>query len=187
MVNIAALGAGGCTLAAAGICLIAGASERAGRLSAVGLTLIVAAILIPMSPAPIGGPELTFANAMVWIAVVGGCVRVLGVGWGIWLIVPAAVRFVLWPLFHRFLGLIPLWAWFVLVPIGVLLGLTVLVRVGREIGGSVLGDDAAARTVRGWFGGMIGSWGRSKPKALSKPELPRPRASPRLHDFGDER
>ncbi len=172
------LGFGAIALAVAGILLAAQKSEHAGRFAMAGLLLIIAGILIPLSPAPFGGPGLNFESSLLWLAAWAVALRIVGVRWATWFAVPAVIGFVVWPNFHQFLPLIPWWAWIDLGPLLVFLTLVIIVRLARAMATSVAGDDQASRTVSGWFGALVGGWGRARPQPLKPPELPRPRVVP---------
>lgn len=116
-------------------------------------------------------------EAFLWAAVGGLCLRILGLRWAVWLMLPAALWFVAWPLGRPYIGLLPWWLILLLIPLVPVVGMIMLIRAGQAILTGLFGDDAAAHVVGHWIISLLGGFGRGRRRRVPDPILPRPGAA----------
>jgi hypothetical protein len=126
------------------------------------------------------------AEGVAWAAVAGLCLWIVGLRWGLWLMLPAAIGFLAFPLVYA-LAQLPFWPRVAVTVVSVVLAPILLIRGSRAILEGVFGDDGAARAIGRWLAAMLGSTGRSRPTRRPSPRLPRqaPPFNPR--DLGGSR
>lgn len=112
------------------------------------------------------------AEGVVWAAAAGLCLRILGLRWAIWLMLPAAMGLALTLLLGATADL-PLWLRASAIALGAVFALILAIRGGRAVLLGLVGDDAAARTVGGWLRASMGSPGHSRQVRRAGPRLPR--------------
>src|SRR5207237_591856 len=120
-----------------------------------------------------GSPVQPLVDAVMSVAVVGLCLRVLGARWAIWLMAPAALWFVAWPLVRPYIGIFPWWLLLFLIPLVPVFSMILLIRAGQAILTGLFGD-AAAHVVGHWIITLLGSFGRGRRRHVPDPLLPRP-------------
>lgn len=127
------------------------------------------------------------AEISAWLAVVGLCLRILGLRWGLWLLLPAALGFLAHPLLLGVVVQLPFWPRLGVVAIAMVLAPILVIRGGRAILRGVFGDDAAARATGRWLTSVVGSPGRSNPTRRPPPRLPRQPRPFNPRDLGGSR
>lgn len=131
-------------------------------------------------------------SALLWCAAAGACLALLGLRWGVWLTLPAALRFLAWPLAIQMLPAAPWWlVAFAALLLPVVLAILAL-RGGQAVLQGVFGKDVAVRVVSraliAIFGSFFGAVGRVRARPLPAPALPRPGRRPvDLRDFDQRR
>ncbi len=171
-----------CAIAMGVISIAFGARRVGWRLLAAGITLIVAAR--GLSASHVGGVTPQVINIIIWLALAGGGLLLLGRRWGAWLMAPAAAIW-LGPIVFPLLARIPVWAWVIAAPVVLAFIPILALRGGQAVIAGLFGNDAAAYVVGHWIIALLGSSGRSRRRPVREPELPRPNAIPiHRHDFG---
>jgi hypothetical protein len=119
-------------------------------------------------------------DVLIWIAVLGICLGILRRGWGLWLVLPACVRFILWPLFWHLVPALPIWVIVVLVILTPIVLVILFLRGGQAVLGGIFGRDVAVRVVARalihLLGSLFGGFGRGRLRRVPPPVLPRPNA-----------
>jgi hypothetical protein len=118
------------------------------------------------------------ASVILWLAAFGVCLIVLKLKWGVWLILPAGLLYVVWPALKVVAPLLPPWAVALVVIAAPIMIIILVLRGGGAILGGVFGRDRAARVVAdaiaSLFRSVVGAPGRAKPATVPPPALPRP-------------
>jgi len=134
----------------------------------------------------------TVDTALLWAAVAGVCLLVLRLRWGAWLILPAAVRFLVWPALTGLAPSLPVWVLIILVLLAPVIFAILFLRGGQAVLTGIFGNDVAVRVVAhgliSLLGSVFGGFGRGRVRPVPDPVLPRPHGAPlRPEDFGGGR
>lgn len=116
-------------------------------------------------------------SATLWLALGGICLRLLGMRWATWLMLPAGTCLTVW-LLSSIAPHVSLWLLFIIGPALPFLGLVLFIRAGQAVLKGLFGDDAAAHVVGHWLIGIFGAFGRAHRKRLPDPKLPREARKP---------
>lgn len=173
-------------IALAGVLILVGARQSGWRVLAVGVILAAAAGWATRQP--LERPSVwSAAEGAAWAGLVAGlCLRIIGVRWALWLMLPAALALAL-PLLSGASSGWPLWGRACAIALCAVLASILVIRGGQAVVRGVFGGDTAARMVGRWVTAILGSPGQSRQVRRTAPRLPRRPPPFNPHDLGGSR